>query len=125
MLRLLAALCLLITIGIGVYDVFNHFGRGEDAGFRLSGFGELWSQIHLGSLQQLDVLISRDEYLGWPNFWLDYVQPYVLGQPAVLIFAVLAILFFLLHLLFSAIFRRKQQKEEGKRRSNTLIRRRR
>ena len=93
-MRFLAWIFLILTV---VAVVFDWRAIPEDGEFVLRPLGLLWSEIHTGSLQQLQPAIERHVS---PTLWDGYVQP-MLESPAAIVFGI-AFLFF--HLL-SALFR--------------------
>ncbi|MGF1551764.1 MAG: hypothetical protein ACFBWO_04580 [Paracoccaceae bacterium] len=85
MLRLLAALCLLLALGLRANDAWRSWGAG---GWAPLALGELWSRLHPPSLQQLQPAIERHVD---PALWDPVLA--VLLAPAALDVAVLGLVF--------------------------------
>jgi hypothetical protein len=94
-LRVLGRLCLILAalfVALGIFIWLD--GRtAQNAGLA-------WRELHLASLSNLEVFVTR--YLGLPDLWYDWVLPY-LGLPAweaalwpVIVFLILGGLFSLL-----------------------------
>ena len=81
--RVLTVLFLCAAIGAAVSDVVSRAG--------MASLGELWFAVHSGSLNLSQAITQR--YLS-PEIWDPYII-WVLGQPATVVFGLLALVFFL------------------------------
>ena len=80
--------------------VHDGWAASQGGPMRLSAVGELWFNYHSASLNFMQAITQR--YVA-PEIWDNAVRPYFLLQPALLVFAGLAIV-----LLFLGRLRRRR-----------------
>lgn len=91
MSRIFFVLFLLLAAGAAAYDAAPALRGG---GLHLHALGDVWFQLAPGSLNLLQVALERHL---WPPLW-DPGMTFILLQPAVAVFSLLALVFFLLAL---------------------------
>lgn len=90
--RILGWLLLAAAIVAVGRDAMNGWYQGA---WSFVALGDLWSQIHLPSVQALQPLVQQRLFSFYPQIWDQAVAP-VLRQPAAAVLAGLGLLFLLL-----------------------------
>ncbi len=93
MFRILAVLFVVLALAVLVGDFY--LSLGGDGVVRFGALGEWWARVHRDSLLLLQPAVERHIS---PKIWDPGIQT-LLEWPAVLEFAIAAVVFWLLHLL--------------------------
>lgn len=86
-LRFFGWIFALVALMALVHDAWAALQGGP---LHLSAVGELWFKYDVGSLNQAQAGVQRHFS---PELWDNWVRPYFLLQPALLVFGVLALVF--------------------------------
>lgn len=89
LLRFIGLLLLALAFIFVIYDGMKSIA---DGGLFLTKFGQLWIDIHAGSLQAFQATVQR--YTG-TELWQTVAVP-ILGQPVAAVFGVLGVVLILL-----------------------------